>query len=1100
MRRGLGYRDAVRLLGGDPPLLTALDRASGAALSIATGGLSDTVLGVFNAQGRILRLGRGLAAGLRDRLTGAGRVARSQRLEAAHAVIVVAAYFEALGEADLPFRVDDLNLTAEDQLRLSGDDGAARDLLDTLLDAALPCPAPHMSSERLADQLRQWYLELSVRVVTFVEGLAVWDGLTEADRRRASRVLREEVPPQALVGYQDLFAQLSQEIPEFALWTGQLDHQATRAQVRYALSEVRSLLRSMSSATAPSAAARALSSTYRAMLDRPILSDGDAPGVVLPTLGAGYVDPDFRVRAVRSGARPADEEWWARARVRSDLSVYLAGAMTAPASWAAPIVVLGQPGAGKSVLTKMLAAQLPDTDFLVVRVILREVPADADLQDQIEAAVRAATGERTSWPDLARAAAGAQLVVMLDGFDELLQATGVGHSDYLVKIAAFQQREADLGRPVAVIVTSRIAVADRTRYPSGAVALRLEQFRADQVAEWVGRWNRANETRLRDRGLEPFPADVVRRYPGLASQPLLLLMLALYDAESNALHRDAAGTVPLDESALYEQLLTAFAAREVAKAVPEPTAAMVEAELQRLSLVAYAMINRRRQWVTEAELDEDLRALLGENRSTGRADFRTPLTGAGLALGRFFFIQRAQAVRDGTPLQTFEFLHATFAEYLVARLAVRLTAGLPSRQSALVVGPTHVDDDQMYALLSFAPLSSRQQLRFVRGCAARMLTPGEQNRLADVLLDLFVDSAFRSEHRLAAYRPALTPVTVRHGLYSLNLLLLILALRPHVRAGDLFRGDPDPGGAWHRRVQLWRSSLDEQEWTDLALALKVSYVWGESDRDLEVRLAADPRDPTDPVDLHWHFGIPPADPRRNQYSWNRPYVPEIAPKQALSSGTADSILRHTLEPLIEHLGPTLMLFLSDDGRATSAVHDLLDLWLTGALGGDRELDGRYERVAEYSTASPIGIRPLVLVALRQLRQDITRISDSTSSRILLFALNSLAGDDPRLLTPLVECIATRLDARADRPVPNEFRAVARVAVKHAFANGTPQDHLRMWMRLHRSGAVHPPILDNPADRLADIIATGDIPQAEAERARSLAISLYPEARHLFPPE
>ncbi|MCW2917010.1 MAG: hypothetical protein JWN52_5078, partial [Actinomycetia bacterium] len=46
-------------------------------------------------------------------------------------------------------------------------------------------------------------------------------------------------------------------------------------------------------------------------------------------------------------------------------------------------------------------------------------------------------------------------VIMLDGFDELLQATGIGQTDYLEQVARFQEREGDQGRPVAVIVTSR---------------------------------------------------------------------------------------------------------------------------------------------------------------------------------------------------------------------------------------------------------------------------------------------------------------------------------------------------------------------------------------------------------------------------------------------------------------------------------------------------------------------------------------------------------------------------------------------------------------------------------------------------------------------
>jgi hypothetical protein len=130
---------------------------------------------------------------------------------------------------------------------------------------------------------------------------------------------------------------------------------------------------------------------------------------------------------------------------------------------------------------------------MAVRVVLREVAADADLQGQIEEAVRDATGEQLSWPSLIRAAGDALPVVILDGLDELLQATNIGQSDYLEQIVRFQEREADQGRPVAVIVTSRTAVAERARIPpSGAMALRLEPFDEQQVGHWLRIWNTAN--------------------------------------------------------------------------------------------------------------------------------------------------------------------------------------------------------------------------------------------------------------------------------------------------------------------------------------------------------------------------------------------------------------------------------------------------------------------------------------------------------------------------------------------------------------------------------------------------------------------------------
>ena len=175
-----------------------------------------------------------------------------------------------------------------------------------------------------------------------------------------------------------------------------------------------------------------LSRAYRAALHRPVLTLGEAPeGLCLPTLGEAYVNPEFRVAEGVAAERLAEESWWNEQPVRGDLEGFLAGHLTAPQAVAAPLLLLGQPGSGKSVLTQVLAARLPADEFLVVRVVLREVAADADLQTQIEDAVRSATGESLAWPDLARSAGGALLVVLLDGFDELLQATGVSQTDYL---------------------------------------------------------------------------------------------------------------------------------------------------------------------------------------------------------------------------------------------------------------------------------------------------------------------------------------------------------------------------------------------------------------------------------------------------------------------------------------------------------------------------------------------------------------------------------------------------------------------------------------------------------------------------------------------
>ena len=176
--------------------------------------------------------------------------------------------------------------------------------------------------------------------------------------------------------------------------------------------------------------------------------------------------------------------------------------------------------------------------------------ASRSLQGQIEHAVRDATGEALSWPALARTAGGALPVVLLDGFDELLQATGVSRSDYLEQVVRFAEREADHGRPVAVVVTSRTTVADRTRIPpGGTVAVRLEPFDDAQVGRWLDIWNHANAPYFAAAGLRALPVQTVLVHQELTGRPLLLLMLALYDADDNTLQREGAA---LDRAGLYE--------------------------------------------------------------------------------------------------------------------------------------------------------------------------------------------------------------------------------------------------------------------------------------------------------------------------------------------------------------------------------------------------------------------------------------------------------------------------------------------------------------------------------------------------------------------
>ncbi|NUT51566.1 MAG: hypothetical protein HOV94_30360, partial [Saccharothrix sp.] len=386
VRRSFSYGDAVKLLGGDTGLVTLLDHVS-AATVLATGGID-----LLDARTEVVRLGKQVLSSVRERVAGLHRLDRTRLLEAAHGILVITSFFEALDDVGLPF---ELKIGAGEQLALAGADRpAARrkaDVVGVLLGSRLPLPSAEQPPDAVADQLRSVYARMVSEVVDFVSGFEAWYSLPEPERDEFGSRATEEVPRRALGHYRARYRQLSVDCPEFAVWTAGIEHAATRT----ALGAMRDLLGQLVGARPPDDRRAALASTYRAVLRRPVVSAGDVPpDLVLPTLEQAYVPPRFKVVSAGQGDDVSQEAWWARHPARADLDDFLAGYLTSSEATAAPLVVLGQPGAGKSLLTKVLAGQLPPEDFLPIRVVLRDVPADATLQEQVEDAVTRATGER----------------------------------------------------------------------------------------------------------------------------------------------------------------------------------------------------------------------------------------------------------------------------------------------------------------------------------------------------------------------------------------------------------------------------------------------------------------------------------------------------------------------------------------------------------------------------------------------------------------------------------------------------------------------------------------------------------------------------------
>lgn len=819
MPRTYSYADAVRLLGAKQSrILAALDRlVGGALLSGATLGLSE-LLGWFDAKADFVRWGHELLVKAAEKRSGLSRYDQTERLQAAHAVIVVVAFFDALPKLPKGWsEALDLNRHRQDLIM------GARSLFDD----SWPLPSAALPHEAILKQLETRYRRCASGYLTYLEGLRVWDEADHA-QRGGVRAAVETVPVKALRAYEELLRRLGGEYPELRFWSQLQDGVA----IRMALSRLEADLAQVLVGRAPDARRSELANRYQAALARPIITADEVPaGLDIPLLGEAYVDLDFQVARMSTEVKPALPAWWSGRDRRSDLHHYITGYLTSPEAVTSPLLVLGDPGSGKSVFTKVLAARLPASDFLTVRVELRSTPAEADVLDQIEHGIRAALHEDLSWAELSRSAGDALPVVVLDGLDELLQATGVSQSGYLIKIQRFQGECADAGRPVAVVVTSRISVTGGVQIPSGGHVLRLLPFTAPHIARWLEVWNKTNPPHS-DRP-EPVTVEVVLRHMDLAQQPLLLLMLALYDADGNALRREQDH---LGEGDLYERLLTKFVRREVTKHDADRSEADldadVESELDFLSVVAYAMFNRRVQWISESEVNADVVTYLGVEPLLRPQGTSTPLTTGEAILGRFFFVQCAEAIRDSQILRSYEFLHATFNEYLVARFTWRV---LRDTMRADSVRPQRLetaalDDGDLFALLSFTPLTSRKPvLDFLVEMAA---SSTDHTELISLVKRLFKHSTEPHSRSRDNYRPVHHSVPARLAVYNLNLVLLHGVLCGQFDVRELGITD------WPRLTAFWKSQLPEDEWLALIGAVPVRWVRG------SVALFADERDQT----------------------------------------------------------------------------------------------------------------------------------------------------------------------------------------------------------------------------------------------------------------
>jgi hypothetical protein len=377
----------------------------------------------------------------------------------------------------------------------------------------------------------------------------------------------------------------------------------------------------------------------------------------------------------------------------------------------------------------------------------------------------------------------------------------------------------------------------------------------------------------------------------------------------------------------------------------------------------------------------------------------------------------------GVVERSFEFLHATFGEFLAARQIVVALVDLADERLHQRRRPqAALDAGFLYAGTSFATITRRAPLfDFCRGMLAR-LTADQRQRCRDLVIELLPEAGYpHPTWSLADYRPRRKPVAARHAAFTANLVCfaVLLSDRP-VDVVELV-GEPVVLN-WRAQALLWQSQLDSEDRQRTWQTLRVAWRLDVCPTRLEVRVE-------DGADVGLYESVPwPPDDRPLTHSGDRLRETDllvlsgdavVPAESTIGRSIRRSAFVQTAHEVREHLY-SLAVYWRTIGDVAPVFREslrlsdadvLLRLLLTPADQQPVRQHLLLFRFALEAGSSPF-YRHLVL---RQLAEDAARLSVEDVLTLMSYLRPGDVVDNPEQMARLVAVAATR--GRGDsRPV------------------------------------------------------------------------------------
>lgn len=791
-------------------------------------------------------------------------VSRYERVQLAQVLLVFSAYFDSM-RMYLPDKGKVIALSETEKIVITQEAINEyeewlknRDLKNASSDAdeiskyALDFQAPLESDYDFRRRLVRFYELLNKQFLAFYEKLSFFEQLSETNREAFMTVIRN-LPQAAFDNYKKQYYELKTVSHDFEIWAVTKEHDDLREQIDIGFKKTNEKYKEILDyiETKNNTGADTLNkfkNIYDAYINKPLIETdeigaGNIDGVVFPAKKDIFIPQSFKaLRVMDKNLVLESRKTWGSETERDDVGVFIAETLRHSETGKYPLLILGVPGAGKTLLSHMLAAQILSHEYYVVIIKLREVNADDSIIGQIENQINGQLGTGCRWNDFSGRNISKPLLLIFDGFDELLQATGRTYADYIKKIHEFQETQYEASNiKVKCIITSRVTLIDKAVIPLGTTVIRLSDFNDKRIDEWIKVWNHANNIFFTNNSLEEFSINPSSKVYELAQQPLLLLLLALYDSDNNALKKNE----DLNSAQLYEQLIRAFVVREQKKSSEfmkiseDKQKIIIDSELEKISIAALGMYNRRVLFIRSPELEADLRYLLSDHNERTEGSIPDGLANSEKLLGSFFFIHRSDAMTSKQQPEAintaYEFLHNTFGEFLTAYYIVKQLQNVVRKVigfKQLGFGDFIAKEEEKgwFVALSYAPISSRPVVakmikEFASDYEVQFQYTQEQiiSAIGD-LLDKEIDSIIKGD-KIDIINAVLSDKENKFekdeylthlACYALNILSL----------GALVCGEDFEycctNKVWNKLICLWKYAFSEEELLDVASIFKAN--------------------------------------------------------------------------------------------------------------------------------------------------------------------------------------------------------------------------------------------------------------------------------------